>query len=388
MAKKKRRADGRMEIKRKMPDGSVRHFLGKTAAECERKYRDALVNFETQKKASALFETVAGEWWAEYQTRIKAGTWKSYESHYKRCLAAFSGRQMKEITPGMVDNFGEKLKDEGLAESTIKNARSVLSLIFRFWCLRDNEVYNPVSVVKAPKGAPKTEREPPTPEQIQLVKDHPEGFGLCAWLFMFTGCRLGEVIALQWRDVDFDGGWIHITKSVSWKGGGVRISTPKTKNSIRKVPLLDPLRAILEPRRGRPDDYILSDGPEPLTDGQYHHRWLEYCKTLGMVEISESGERYRAKRRARDSKGIRPLKELPPVLRPAVTAHQFRHEMASTMYEAKVGELEAQKILGHADIATTRKIYTHIRERQVQSAADRLNAFYNFHKGRHKVGKE
>lgn len=39
MAKKKRRADGRMEIKRKMPDGSVRHFLGKTAAECERKYR-------------------------------------------------------------------------------------------------------------------------------------------------------------------------------------------------------------------------------------------------------------------------------------------------------------------------------------------------------------
>ena len=78
MAKKKRRADGRMEIKRKMPDGSVRHFLGKTAAECERKYRDALVNFEAQKRASALFETVAGAWWASYQTRIKAGTWKSY----------------------------------------------------------------------------------------------------------------------------------------------------------------------------------------------------------------------------------------------------------------------------------------------------------------------
>ena len=110
---KKRRADGRMEIKRKMPDGSVRHFLGKTAAECERKYRDALVNFEAQKRASALFEPVAVAWWANYQTRIKAGTWKSYESHYKRCLAAFSGRQMKEITPGMVDNFGERLKDEG-----------------------------------------------------------------------------------------------------------------------------------------------------------------------------------------------------------------------------------------------------------------------------------
>lgn len=64
------------------------------------------------------------------------------------------------------------------------------------------------------------------------------------------------------------------------------------------------------------------------------------------------------------------------MVRPAVTAHQFRHEMASAMYEAKVGELEAQKLLGHADISTTRRIYTHLRERQLQSAADKLNSFY------------
>ena len=380
MAKKKRRADGRMEIKRKMPDGKVRHFLGQTAKECEDKYRQALVDFNTQREASALFENVAADWWADYQKRIKPGTGKTYEAHYRRCLAAFSGRQMKEITPGMVDNFGQKLKAEGRAESTIKNARSVLSLIFRFWCLRDNEVYNPVSVVRAPKGAPKKERLPPTPAQIALVRDHPEGFGLCAWLFMYTGCRLGEVVALQWRDVGFASGWIRVTKSASWKGGGVRISTPKTRNSVRKVPLLDPLRAVLEPRRGRPGDYILSGGPEPLSDGQYHHLWLEYCKALGMVQPSESGERYRAKRRQRDAKGVRQLKELPPVVRPAVTAHQFRHEMASAMYEAKVGELEAQKLLGHADISTTRKIYTHIRERQLQNATDQLNAFYSLQK--------
>lgn len=380
MAKKKRRADGRMEIKRKMPDGKVRHFLGQTAKECEDKYRQALVDFNTQREASALFENVAADWWADYQKRIKPGTGKTYEAHYRRCLAAFSGQQMKEITPGMVDNFGQKLKAEGRAESTIKNARSVLSLIFRFWCLRDNEVYNPVSVVRAPKGAPKKERLPPTPAQIALVRAHPEGFGLCAWLFMYTGCRLGEVVALQWQDVDFAEGWISVTKSASWKGGGVRISTPKTRNSVRKVPLLDPLRAVLEPRRGRPGDYILSGGPEPLSDGQYHHLWLEYCKALGMVQPSESGERYRAKRRQRDAKGVRQLKELPPVVRPAVTAHQFRHEMASAMYEAKVGELEAQKLLGHADISTTRKIYTHIRERQLQNATDQLNAFYSLQK--------
>lgn len=354
MAKKKRRADGRMEIKRKMPDGKVRHFLGQTAKECEDKYRQALVDFNARQEASALFENVAADWWADYQKRIKPGTGKTYEAHYQRCLAAFSGRQMKEITPGMVDNFGQKLKAEGRAESTIKNARSVLSLIFRFWCLRDNEVYNPVSVVRAPKGAPKKERLPPTPAQIALVRAHPEGFGLCAWLFMYTGCRLGEVVALQWQDVDFAEGWISDTKSASWKGGGVRISTPKTRNSVRKVPLLDPLRAVLEPRRGRPSDYILSGGSEPLTDGQYHHLWLEYCKALGMVQPSESGERYRAKRRQRDAKGIRPLKDLPPVVRPAVTAHQFRHVRGQC---GRAGGSKAAWPCGH--IHHTQNLYPH-----------------------------
>lgn len=44
----------------------------------------------------------------------------------------------------------------------------------------------------------KERREPPTVEQLETVKAHPEGFGLCAWLLMYTGCRLGEVLALQW----------------------------------------------------------------------------------------------------------------------------------------------------------------------------------------------
>lgn len=48
----------------------------------------------------------------------------------------------------------------------------------------------------------------------------------------------------------------------------------------------------------------------------------------------------------------------------SVTAHQFRHEYASILYAEGIGEMEAQKLMGHADISTTRKVYTHIRERQ------------------------
>ncbi|WP_374044278.1 tyrosine-type recombinase/integrase [uncultured Gemmiger sp.] len=58
-----------------------------------------------------------------------------------------------------------------------------------------------------------------------------------------------------------------------------------------------------------------------------------------------------------------------------VTAHQFRHEFASILYEANVGELEAQKLLGHSDITTTRRIYTHIRERQLENAAAQIENY-------------
>ena len=62
--------------------------------------------------------------------------------------------------------------------------------------------------------------------------------------------------------------------------------------------------------------------------------------------------------------------------KPTVTAHQFRHEFASAMYQANIGEMETQKILGHADISTTRKSYTHIREEQIKAAAKKLDAFF------------
>ena len=45
------------------------------------------------------------------------------------------------------------------------------------------------------------------------------------------------------------------------------------------------------------------------------------------------------------------------------------------LYEAGIGELEAQKLMGHADITTTKRVYTHIRERQLQAAGDALEKF-------------
>lgn len=373
--KESRRADGRAEILRTI-NGKPRHFYGKTKREAEEKYKDALLQDAQKQERGALFEEVSADWWADYQTKIKEGTARAYKGSYNAALSRFSGYGMKEITPGMINAWGLEFKAQGKAERTAQNARSVLSLIFKFWCVRDGETYNPVPLVDLPRGMKRTERQPPTPEQIAAVKQHPEGFGLCAWIFMYTGCRLGEVLALQWQDVDFDAGIIRVSKSVAWINAKPVVHEPKTKNAVRIVPLLGPLRVVLECTKGKPTEYILG-GETPLKSYEYHKQWLEYCKSIGLVDVDPLAEAAR-ERKYQKAYGPERKRKAPEnhLYKATVTAHQFRHEFASALYEAGIGELEAQKILGHADIATTRKIYTHIRDAQIQEAAKKLDQFF------------
>lgn len=370
--KKGQRSDGRCQCKRKMPDGTYRVFYGKNRAEAEAKYKAVLMQSQQAKFEAERFDRVAEDWWKKHIERIKEGTASTYRSNYQRCVDTFGQYRMDEITPAMVANFGERMKDQGLSGSSIKNARSVLSCIYRHWRIQANATYNPMMDIAPPTGAPKKTREPPTDKELAAVRAHPEGFGLCAWMLMYTGLRLGELIALRWGDIDFDAAEIHVNKSVSWAGGGTRITTPKTVNSVRVVPLLPILRAQIEPLQGPAGQYVIGGFDRPLTDAEYHTRWTTYCSHIGCVRPSAGKTRYRDKRRSANRTDV-----LPPVMMPSVTAHQFRHSFASDLYRAGVGEMEAMRILGHADISTTHKIYTHLREQQLRSAAAKLDQYYS-----------
>ena len=373
--KESRRADGRAEILRTI-NGKPRHFYGKSKREAEEKYKAALLAEAQKKESGELFEEVAAEWWEAYQKKVKPGSIRAFRGVYHNAVNRFSGFGMKEITPSMIGMWWVAFQNQGKAAKTAQNAKCVLNLIFKYWCVRDNETYNPVPLVDLPRGMKKTDRKPPTEEQIAVVKQHPEDFGLCAWLFMYTGCRLGEILALQWKDVDFDTGMISVNKAVTWINTKPFIQEPKTKNAVRVVPILGPLRGVLEERKGKPQDYILG-GKTPLKSYEYRKQWLEYCKSIGLVEVDDLAEAER-ERKYHKSYGPERKRKAPEnhLYKASITAHQFRHEFASAMYEAGIGELEAQKILGHADISTTRKIYTHIRDAQIQEAAKKLDVFF------------
>jgi integrase len=156
-----------------------------------------------------------------------------------------------------------------------------------------------------------------------------------------TGMRKGEILALQWKDIDFDEDVIHVTKSVGHQGDRPFIKEPKTEAGTRIVPLLADLKEfLLTFKKRRADHYIISDdGKTPLTNRRYLTLSKHFKEQTG-VEC---------------------------------TAHQLRHSFATIAFENDVDAKSIQEIIGHKQLSTTMDIYADFREQSVKKAAEKLN---------------
>ncbi len=171
-----------------------------------------------------------------------------------------------------------------------------------------------------------------------------------AMFLLCTGFRRGEALAVKWGDVDFERDTISCTKQISTHGSVAFEKDPKTENGIREVPILPPLKAVLKrPPEAQDSHYILygEEPCKPMPTCTYERRWKHYCKDMGFVEdfpgqrISSQGKKY-----------------IKHNYKTTLTAHHLRHGYVTMLFEAGVDEYTAKELAGHADIATTRAIYT------------------------------
>ena len=98
------------------------------------------------------------------------------------------------------------------------------------------------------KNAPVTTRELPPDNEIEKVKQSVDAtFGLFPYLILYTGCRRGEALALTYEDIDFNKNTISVNKVVVFENGAPKIHhRAKSKSGIRIVPLLIPLKNVLD----------------------------------------------------------------------------------------------------------------------------------------------
>ena len=330
----KKRSDG-LRQKQVTINGKRHVFYGHSEREILQKIRE----YKEDATRGRRFEEVADEWAEEHLPTLSPTTIKGYKPALRRAIERFGGKSISSISAKDIQNFLDWFAKQGNAKKTVATQLLVTNLIMDKAVLENDIEYNPCTSVKIPKGLPKQPREMPSETDIDIVKasvDKPGG--LFAFFLLYTGCRRGEALALTYGDIDRERHVIRINKSVYFSSNAPALKTPKTAAGTREILLLDVLDKVLP--HGKKDDLLFPGADGGLTTESYaRHSWKRYLKETGL----------------------------------SITPHQLRHAYATILYEAGISDKDAQELLGHANIATTRDIYTHITKTRKQLVLDTLN---------------
>jgi integrase len=300
----------------------------------------------TPEAAELSVEDFVRAYWKPYLERrsVKPSTRKGYESVLNTHIFPFLGDvKLTEVVPLQIEELLRSKARNGLSAKTIRNIVVLLKGIFSL--AEDNDLIARTPVRKRHKpNITRTEKPSWTPQQVRSIIDTvPAQYRplfVCAAL---TGLRLGELLGLQWRHIDFSCAKLRIEQSL-WNG---QLVSPKTKNSIRTIPFGEVLGQTLACHRQnslhvQPENFVFakSDG-SPLQPDLLRRDVL--YPALDRLQISRSAR----------SAGF----------------HTFRHS-AGSFINAETGNLKlAQKLLGHSNLSTTADIYTHTSAEAERDAA-------------------
>jgi integrase len=181
-------------------------------------------------------------------------------------------------------------------------------------------------------------------EQLKLIVDSvPKSHRSLFQCAMLTGARLGELLGLQWKNIDFETQTLEIRQAL-WEG---ELVGPKTEGSVRVIYFGPSLLSALMAQKQNSnhvgqDDFVFSkDDGSPLNPDVLRRDVL--YPTLDRLGIARSSR--------------------------AAGFHTFRHS-AATIVNQKTGNLKlVQKLLGHSNLSTTADVYTHTSADADRSAA-------------------
>jgi integrase len=182
------------------------------------------------------------------------------------------------------------------------------------------------------RGAEVSAAEAELERQARQGAQDAEAVGLSA----YTGLRRGELVALRWKDIDWAGAKLTVSRALS-----LGVEGPPKSGSFRDVPMSDQALAALERLSHRrdftsPDDLVL-------------------CNACGRhLDATALGRRYN---RARDAIGLRPLRW-----------HDLRHTFGSLLVAASIDTVTVKAAMGHERITTTER-YLPARPATLQAAA-------------------
>lgn len=318
-----------------------KHFYGKTDEEIDRKiaeFEDSLNTAPPSRKLSLVID----DWWTAKEKQLSPNSVSSYKAKKEEIRSRFGDDPVDTIIPAQILAWLNTVAAQGFSQRGVSDRKSVMKNILDYALAKEEISVNPCASLPIVRGAARQKRRPASEDDISLLEQHRTD-SLIARLYYFmeyTGCRIGECIVLQQKDIDREHHKAYIYKDIAFDGNVPQVKTrPKTAAGTREVDLYDNVLEIL-PQYKDPDTYV------------FFPRGLPHKSAL-----------QKQQKKFRESIGI------------TSTAHQLRHTYAGIMHSAEIDVKDTQARMGHASISVTQDIYTEIERAHNEKARNKANRY-------------
>lgn len=312
--------------------------------------RDAL-EYECQKKLNSTrsMDMKLSEFMEIYfedkQNELKERTIKNKKYMMEQHITPYFGdRMMSEITASQIIQWQNEMQTKGFSESYLRMIQNQLTSLFTHASRVYDLQANPCKKVKRMGSSDSRSLNFWTTEEYQMfiqTMDPGTRYYIIFEILFWTGCRIGELLALTRGDVDFDRNQISITKTYYRTGRQDVITEPKTKQSVRVVEipefLKQEIKTFVDGHYGMPDNERLF----PIVQEAVQHKMKHQMEKAGVKKIR---------------------------------VHDLRHSHVAYLIHKGVEPILIKERVGHKDIRITMNTYGHLYPNQQRKVADLLDS--------------
>ena len=287
-------------------------------------------------------------WATDKSKQVKYSTMCAYSLIYTNHIHPRIGNiEVEDIRKKDVQNFIDNELANGLSVKTVKDMIIVLKMIVNYAASELEFNINTTWKLYWPTKNLTKQELPPVYSNSEFKKivntciTYPSAINLGILLTICSGMRIGEVCALQFKDIDIDKKILTVNKTIERVYSvhdGVRkteliISEPKTASSHREIPIISDAFSLTKKfyNVANPDYYVCSLTEKPIEPRVFRNHYAKFIKEKCKLNH-------------------------------VIRFHGLRHTFASLLIENKVDVKTVASILGHSDISTTLNTYVHPSE--------------------------
>ena len=339
----------------------TKNVTAKTQAECKEKLqalKEKWGRTSDRLKPDMPFGDWMDFWYQNFsKPKIRQTTQECYENRiYNHIIPEIGKIPMNKLTHNDLQQFYARLKKggrrrltefygEGLSDRMVRSCHTTCRTALEKAVTEGLITVNPAIGCRLPPKKAK-EMQVLTQDEIRrfLIQANEEGYYEFFLLELTTGMRRGEILGLQWKDVNFATGELHIRRQVVKKGSQTQITKPKTKSSIRTLILPhDMLDILAEHKKNATCEWVF---PSPVKEGEPRNPDSIYGKFQKILKRAQCKK---------------------------VRFHDLRHTFATMALENGMDIKTLSAMIGHISAETTLNIYSHITDTMQRQAAVKID---------------